>query len=162
MKKSYLNICFVGFILIVFACIQDSNRYNQVWHTLEEAQEKVAKTNKKIMLNVYTDDCDESRQLHEEVLPNPAVVETLNKYYCSVQINANSYDSLIFNGVKRTEKRIAEILGVTTYPTMVVLNSTGKKIVTTSGFMEAETFTNILSYIGSDAYLTTEYDLYVK
>ncbi|MEX0773341.1 MAG: thioredoxin fold domain-containing protein [Balneolales bacterium] len=161
--KFYYNLCFISTLLLTLGCIQNENKYNGVWHSLEDAQKKVTHdNNKKLLLSVYTEDDNESKQLQEEVLPDPAVTKMMNKHFCSVQINANSKDSVLFNGVKKTEKEIAEDLGVTSYPTIVFLNSDGEKIIITNGFMDAKSFTNLLSYVGSDAYLTTEFDLYLN
>ncbi|MEX2639460.1 MAG: thioredoxin fold domain-containing protein [Balneolales bacterium] len=146
----------------MIGCVQTDSGPSDVWYSLEEAQETVAGNNKKVLLDVYVEDCPESRQFHDDVYTDLKVEETLDKYFCSVRINAESEDSLMFNGNYRTEKEIAELMGVTSYPAMVFLNSEGEKIIITNGVMKTEMFINILSYVGSDAYLTTEFDLYVS
>ncbi|MEX0686022.1 MAG: thioredoxin fold domain-containing protein [Balneolales bacterium] len=138
------------------------NTEAKVWYTLEDAQKVIAESDKKILLDIYKDDCDESKHLQEKVLPEKAVEDTLSKYFCSVKINANSEDSLKFNGKMRTNREIAEMLEVTDYPTIVFLDKNGDKIIITSGNMEADMFTKVLSYVGSDAYLKTEFDLFVE
>lgn len=133
-----------------------------MWYSLEDAQKKVADNNKKVMLNFYIEGNEESKKFHNEVFPDETVTQKMEKYFCSVQIDANSTDSLTFNGLPSTEKDIAEMLGVTSYPTTIFLDNSGEKIIISSGYMKAKIFAMVLSYIGSDAYLTTEYDQYVN
>lgn len=159
MIRFYYIFAFCISLFLLLGCNEADS--GQAWYSLEEAQEKATVKNKKVLLTVYADNCSQSKQLRENVFPDTEVAEVMDRYFCSVRINADSKDSLVFNGVSQTKQEIAGKLGVTSYPTIVFLNSDGEKIIITSGFMKAETFANVLSFVGSDAYLTTEFDQFV-
>ena len=144
--------------IMKIGCTQADIENDRIWYSFEEAQQKVSGTNMKILLDIHDSACNSL--LHEQVYPDSLVSDKLKKYFCSVSINADSEDSLLFNGTMITQEDLVAIMGVTSYPSLVFLDSDGEKIVVTNGQMEADTFAKVLSFIGSDAYLTTEFDLF--
>ncbi len=127
------------------------------WISLEEAQRLSSKDGKKIMIDVYTDWCEYCKKLEENVYPDSSVVRNLNKFYHLVKLNAESDDEIRFKGELTTHYDLAKSLGVRSYPTILFLDSHGDLILQINGYMPASDFTNMLVYIGEEAYNKTEF-----
>jgi len=122
------------------------------WSTFEEGVEQAKKSNKKIMLDIYTDWCGWCKKLDREVYANKDVAKYLNESYVSIKINAESGKKFKFKGKEYTEQQLAAGFGATGYPTIVFLKSDSDMITKLGGYVEAERFLKILKFLGEDHY----------
>lgn len=128
------------------------NYVEDVWYSMEEAQAKAVEENKKIMIFVYTDWCGFCRRMDREIHSSNEVIDIYNDYYYPVRLNAESDKITTFNGEEFTESQLALAFGVTSYPTTVFIDEAGEPFGSQPGFIEKDTFKEILSFVGTDAY----------
>jgi thioredoxin-related protein len=132
------------------------------WVPIHTALEHAGKDGKKILIDVYTDWCGYCRKMNTETYADAEVQETLNKYFYPVRLNAESNRFIEFAGEALTEQELALAFGVNGYPTTVILAPDGSAVGKQPGYMGAEDFINLLSYVGSDAYKSTQYEEFIN
>lgn len=122
------------------------------WSSFEEGIEQAKKSNKKIMLDIYTDWCGWCKKLDKEVYANKDVAKYLGNNYVSIKINAESSKKFKFKGKEYTEAQLAQGFGATGYPTIVFLKADSDMITKLGGYVEPERFLKILKFLGEDHY----------
>ena len=127
-------------LLLVALCLQsaDAQRKSQVqWISFEQLEDSLSKKPKKVFIDFYTGWCTYCRKMDKEVFTKPAVAEILNNQYYAVKMDAETTDTIRFDGQffvnKSTAKRrrgiheLAFLLGQRdgqfAPPTMLVLDS---------------------------------------
>ena len=81
---------------IPFVTVAQSNKVE--WLTLNQAEERMAKEPRKVLVDVYTTWCGPCKMLDQNTFQNPQVVEYINKHYYAVKINAEGPDPITFRG----------------------------------------------------------------
>jgi thioredoxin-related protein len=132
------------------------------WRKLDDGIAEAKKSNKKILLDVYTDWCKWCKKLDTEVYVDPKVAEYLSKAYIPVKLNAESGAKVNYKGKNLREIDIAQVFGVNSYPTIIFLDSKGEPIDRLGGFVDAERFLPIIKFIGTDAYKKMSWEDYQK
>jgi len=128
-----------------------------VWIGIEEGLQTGSTSDKKILVNIYTDWCNYCKKMTETVYPDSTVRQTVFEHFIAVGLNADSESMVTFKGKQIREKDLARELGVRSYPTMLFMSADGELILQSNGYMPAEDFNRMLLYIGSSAYLTMEF-----
>ena len=96
MKKWYF-ICLLVFILSPYTKAQD--KYNSVnWITFEQLSDSLLQKPKKTILFFHTDWCTYCRKMMKETFQSKIVSEKINDAYYSVHFDAESTDSVYFDG----------------------------------------------------------------
>ncbi len=131
------------------------------WVSIEKGLKDAKDSDKKILVNVYTDWCDFCKKMTNTVYPDSTVRSSVYEHFVSVGLNAESEKMVRYQGEDLTEKQLARKLGIRSYPTMLFLNSDGELILQSNGYMPANDFNRMLMYMGSNAYLTMEFIDYV-
>lgn len=139
------------------------------WYSFEEAYKLNKKHPKKIFVDVYTDWCGWCKKMDAETFMHPTIVAYMSKHFYSVKLNAERKDTIDIDGVKfvnpnpsnsrSTHQLAVEMLrGQMSYPSYAFLNEKGQLITVVPGYHQAADFECIISYIGSDAYLTKKWE----
>lgn len=139
---------------------ESGNSNYDFWVTIEEAQEKAYDEGKYIILDVYTEWCGYCRRMNQETYADDRVQNALNDYFYPVRINAESDREVTFLNESYTMRELAMQLGATSYPTTVFLSPEGEPIAVQPGFIEANRFHKMLSFVGSESYQTTTFEEY--
>lgn len=135
------------------------------WYDFEAGMKLANKQNKVVIIDFYTDWCGWCRKMDNETFRDSAIVAIINKYFIAIKFNAEGADPVDFNGENFTNPHpgsrssahqlaVKLMQGQLSYPTYVYLDSKGKTITITKGYMVAGDIAPLLKYIGSDAYLT--------
>ncbi|MBC8047925.1 MAG: thioredoxin family protein [Fimbriimonadaceae bacterium] len=149
------------------------------WYSLSEALEIQEKSGKKLFIDVYTTWCGPCKWLEANTFSNTVIQEQLTKYYIPVKFNAEGNDTVTYKGVEYVNKKptmktgargnthdltyaIAQTQQGIGYPTMVFMDKEQNIIQPISGALSAAQLEPILSFFGSDAYLTTTWEEYSK
>ncbi|HNE50384.1 MAG TPA: DUF255 domain-containing protein [Chitinophagales bacterium] len=140
------------------------------WTTIEQAVSNAKSDNKKfILVDLYTDWCGWCKKMDENAYQDGGVVGLMNENFTAVKFNAESPNSITFNGKSypfvKTGARganqlaldLGSIGGKLGYPTIVVLDETGKKLQSFPGYKDVETLTAILKYFKSGSYKTMDF-----
>ncbi len=159
----------VMFIISFLACSlmmtpgdQTGTKVETPWSSFEEGIEQAKKSNKKIMLDIYTDWCGWCKKLDREVYANKDVAKYLGDSYVSIKINAESTKKFKFKGKEYTEQQLAQAFGATGYPTIVFLKSDSDMITKLGGYVEADRFLKILKFLGEDHYEKMKWEEYLE
>lgn len=166
------------FILAFFLPLSLAAQKEKInWVTVEEAQELVKKdTTKKILIDVYTDWCGPCKMMAKNTFGEKQTIKYVNEHYVAVKFNAEGPDKVTFNGKEFTnpgydpEKKgrnathqfagIAQNNGRLAYPTLVFLNHKLELLTPVTGYLTPEQLEPILHFLGSDAYLTKDYETF--
>lgn len=131
-------------------------------YSMEDAQHLASTTGKKVLIDVYTVWCGYCRKMAAETYSSQKVKSAVNEYYYTVRLDAESEREITFNGMVFTESELAASFGVSSFPTTVFLDSSGEPIGLQPGYMDAEIFSVLLSYVGSDAFMSQRFDDYMR
>ncbi len=135
---------------------------DQLWNSLEEAQGKASENDKWVLIDIYTEWCAYCRQMYNETYTNQRVIDKLNEYFYVTRVDAESDEMVKFNGEELSMERLAAEFGVTSYPTTVIVKPDGEPFAIQPGYIEADQFTGILTYVGTDAYEDVSFDEYME
>ncbi|WP_138431478.1 thioredoxin family protein [Fodinibius saliphilus] len=132
------------------------------WVSLGEAQEKAAQTGKKVFVFAEAEWCGYCKKMKKKVFPEPAVEETMKKYFHSVKVDIESKEKIKFDGEMVSQRNFARRFRIQSTPTMIFIDSDGKILGTQPGYMRAEIFDSLLSYIGAEYYKKMGIKAYLK
>ena len=147
------------------------------WYSVTEALELNKQTHKKIFIDVYAQWCGPCKWLAANTFTNPVIQEDLNKYYIPAKFDAESSDTIFFQGKRFINQNpnagprmsthdftmyIAQTQQGIAYPTLVFLDEDLNMIQPIPGALTAEQLEPILDFIGNDMYKTTPWDEYMK
>lgn len=128
--------------------------------SLQTALETAAGENKKILVDVYAEWCPYCQRMHSEVYPSDEVMQAITDYFIWVKINIESDETVNYLGTKMTEAEFARALQNKNVPTTYFLNEEGAVLGTQPGYIPADTFSALLNFVGSDAYLNQSFGEY--
>jgi thioredoxin-related protein len=131
------------------------------WMSFDEGIAQAKKTNRKVLIDVYTDWCGWCKKMDKDTYIEENVSGYLQKNYVVIKLNAESSKKLTFQGKSYTEQELAGAFGVTGFPTTIFLSSNGDPITSVPGYADAKRFSDIISFIAEDIYLNTKFDDYV-
>lgn len=130
------------------------------WVSLEEAQHQALDKGRYILLDVYTEWCGFCRRMIRETYADKRVQEALDQYFYPVRIDAESSRTVAFQGESYTMQDLALAFGVQSFPTTIFLNPRGEPVALQPGFIEAERFHKMLSFVGSESYRNQTFQQY--
>ena len=105
---------FIVFLLIAFgfkAQAQNDNSIN--WLTFEQLNDSLAVRPKPVIIFLHTEWCRYCKKMLNETFPAKKVTEVLNNSYYAVKFDAESIDSVYFDGVYYTNKVTKKTSGKT-------------------------------------------------
>lgn len=130
--------------------------------TLEEALKLAPSHEKKILVDVYAAWCPYCQRMHSEVYTNSDVAEAISEYFILVQINVESDEMVNYHGNEMTEAEFARALENKNVPTTYFLNHEGAILGSQPGYLDEKIFSNLLNFVGSDAFLSQSFDEYLE
>lgn len=104
--------------------------------TIEEALRKAAINKQLIFIDIYATWCGPCKELDAQVFSQAKVGDFINSKFIPLKIDGESEDGKVF--LKK--------YGVNAYPTLLVLDSTGKEITRIVGFLTADQLIEKLSF----------------
>ncbi len=135
----------------VLACKNTSEtKTNQLeWLTIEEANDILKEgTNKKFVVDVYTDWCHWCKVMDKKTFSDPEVISYLNENFHMVKFNAEQKESVLHKGKEYIWQSMGrngvnglgiELLnGRMSYPSLVYLNEKFETILISPGYKEPQ------------------------
>lgn len=132
------------------------------WFSFNEGLAHAKKTNKKVLVDVYTDWCGWCKKMEKDTYAEREVAAYLNEHYVAIKLNAESSSKVTYNGETYTEQELAGAFGITGYPSIIFLKGNGEPITTYPGYADAPKFKKVVSFIAEDHYLTKKFEDYVR
>lgn len=163
MKYSTLIL---SFIITAFVACSHADAQNSDIETapvpLEQALKLASENGKKILIDVYAEWCPFCQRMQSEVYKDSTVIQAISDYFIWVQINIESDNLVNFLGHEMTETQFARALENENVPTTYFLNNEGSIIGKQPGYIESETFSQLLNFVGSEAFLNKTFQEYIE
>jgi len=153
------------FFIIVMTLIIGTSifAYDDIYQDVEKAL-KLSQIENKITLMVFSSkSCIYCDKLREETFNDEKVMEILDAGFNVVEIFPEDREtSFIINDqeIKANYNQLSSIFGVRGTPSMFFVNSDNQVLTSLPGFAPAESFIPILQFLGSEAYLTTDFQTF--
>lgn len=140
------------------------------WITIQEAEKLCQKEPRKIIVDVYTDWCGWCKKMDASTFTNPVIVKYINQKYYAVKFNAETKDTLRFNGstfayvpeYKANELAVSLLNGQMSYPTTVYLNEKFEVLSPVPGFLKPIMLEKILKYFGENTQTAMKWEEFQK
>ena len=159
MKKTSLLLVLFFATSLLFS---QSNKKELTWNSFNDGIAKAKASNKKILIDVYTDWCKWCKKMDAEVYTDPKVKAYLNKNFVIIKLNAEGQGKIKYHDKEISPAEFAQGIGVSGYPATAFLQSDGEPITLLPGYSEASIFIHVLSFIGEDQYQKKKFDDYLK
>ena len=109
------------------------------WMSYEEAFEKAKNGPKLIFVDLYADWCVPCRIMDANVYSDPTVASLLNTRFYAVKLNADSQDSIMCDGQKKTVQRCYfDVWELNALPAFVLIAPKGMSILTVTDSMSPQ------------------------
>ena len=109
------------------------------WMNYEEAFEKAKNGPKLIFVDLYADWCVPCRVMDANVYSDPTVASLLNTRFYAVKLNADSQDSIMCDGQKKTVQRCYfDVWELNALPAFVLIAPKGMSILTVTDSMSPQ------------------------
>lgn len=142
------------------------------WYTLKEAQELNRKTPRPFLIDVYTDWCGWCKHMIKTTYSDPGLANYINTYFYPVKFNAETKDTIEYNGVKYHNESSApksphqlakKFLGTSlTYPSTIFVNNNFQFNLLTQGYLDVKKMEPLLIYTVENIFRTSSYDDFQK
>jgi thioredoxin-related protein len=142
------------------------------WHTFSEAQKLNKKEPRKFLIDIYTTWCNGCQIMNKTTFTDPLVKEYIAKHFYLVDLNAETKDSLTFDGKTYTNSGTSGtpfhdlVLELThrslSLPTLLVMDENLKIIDTLPFYLSPETLEPIVRFYGENEYKTEKWEDYLK
>jgi thioredoxin-related protein len=130
--------------------------------SLEQALKIAPDEDRKILVDVYAAWCPYCQRMHSDVYTDDAVLDAISEHFVWVKINVESDEKVNYHGTEMTEAQFARALDYENVPTTYFLNKEGAIVGMQPGYLKEDIFSNLLNFIGSDAYLSQSFDEYLE
>jgi thioredoxin-related protein len=132
--------------------------------TFNDGLAKGKSANKKILINVYSDN-DTWSQKMDNVYSSGNIMNYVNSNFVYVKLNANGSDKISYNGKDYTSSTLAKHFGATGYPSHIFLlpdgsiikfNYNGENMGVFSGYLDAGDFEKLLKFFAENKYQNSD------
>jgi thioredoxin-related protein len=166
-----IRLIAISFIIIIFSLSVKSQELK--WYSIEEATKLNRIEKRKIMVDIYTDWCGWCKVMDRETFHNPVISSILREKYYPVKFNAESNDTILFNGKYYTsniqgQKSVHQLAayllqGKLSYPSIVFIDENSQIITAMSGYRKPNEMEPILQFISASLYLQNiDFQEYLK
>ncbi|HZV11714.1 MAG TPA: thioredoxin fold domain-containing protein [Candidatus Kapabacteria bacterium] len=139
---------------------QSAHPTNVEWRNFADGMNLSRTTNKKLLVDVYTDWCGWCKTMDKETYSQDDIISYITDHFIPVRLNAESQEVRQFDTVHITDAELADAFGVTGYPTTIFITSTGQPITSIPGYIQKDEFKKILHYVAEEAYTKMDYEQY--
>jgi thioredoxin-related protein len=117
------------------------------WQDWNQGLSEARRTQRPMVVDVYTDWCGWCRRMDRDVYANAAVREYLEKNFVTVKLNAERGTEAQYEGKRYTYATLAQRFRVTGYPVTIFLRSSGEHMANLPGYVPADRFLLLLRYV---------------
>ncbi len=143
------------------------------WYNIEEAQKLSDSIPKRIFIDFSTSWCGWCKRMDAETFANPVIAKYMNANYYCVKFDAESRDTVVFNGQKFANQgavntrsahdfAITVLHGQLSYPSYAIFDKPRTHITIMQGYMPADKFEPYLHYYAEEKESTVTFDEFLK
>jgi thioredoxin-related protein len=143
------------------------------WVSLAEAQKLDSIAPRKIFLDISTSWCGWCKTMDANTFRNPTIATYMNKTYYCVHFDAETRDTVIFNGQKfwnagpvgqrsANNFAITVLQGRLSYPSFAFISKNRMTFTIMQGYMSPQQFEPYIHYYGEEKESTVQYDEFMK
>ncbi|MGD8988542.1 MAG: thioredoxin family protein [Syntrophobacterales bacterium] len=137
------------------ASSQRQERLRTEWLDFNDGLAKAKTENKPIFVEFYAEWCVYCKKFQKETIQNENVARILSDKFVYIRLDAeNQKNQIKYNGNSMSNVELTRSFGITSFPSLVFLESGGKPITFFPGFMPAPQFSTLLNYIHQKCYET--------
>ncbi|MBD3617585.1 MAG: thioredoxin fold domain-containing protein [Gracilimonas sp.] len=160
-RKAIFTLLFFTIAVAAFAQSQDRPDMFE-WHELGEAQKLAAENDKKVLVYANARWCTYCKKMEKEVFSQKSVQDLTNQHFYIVWIDIESDRKLTFRGKEMTEMEFSRGMRITGTPTFIFIDSEGEIIAGQPGFIPEDMYSQILKFVGKDAYLDQSFEEFIE
>jgi len=127
------------------------------WYAFDKGIAQAKRDRKFTFVKFYADWCGYCNKMQRETLSDSNVQALLRKSFVSVLIDGESGKILEADGQRISERELAQAFGVRGFPLLAFMDPDGDIITKIPGYVDADEFRRMLSYIATSSYKETEY-----
>ncbi len=165
--KKYLILCF-SFITIV-SYTQNNSEGLVHWLNFKEAQEKNKVAQRPFLIDFYTNWCGWCKVMMQTTYSNPNIANYINNYFYPIKFNAETKDTIEFNGKKyfsiditnpKSPHQIAiEFLGNSlAYPSTVFMTSDYQTKFLSQGYLKEQDIEPFLVFMVENVFRSANFN----
>ena len=129
---------------------------------MAEDAEEAAQAGKHVLLYMHLDECPYCGHMLEESFVSSDYAAWIPEHFDSIAVNIKGAREIAFNAeLTVTEKELAEALKVRYTPTIVFLDGDNQPVLRTNGYRSASEFKDILNFVNSKAYQSSDLTSYL-
>ncbi|MGK7370571.1 MAG: thioredoxin family protein [Candidatus Halalkalibacterium sp. M3_1C_030] len=162
MKLRYFLYLLPLFALAAFSFYEGQKPEEITWYSMQEAQELATENDKKVLVYAEAVWCTYCKKMEKEVFPRQEVIDSISRYYYPVRVDIESDKKLIFNDQTLTGSQFAQKYRVRGTPTFFFIDKKGEILGAQPGFIPPDVFTNLLTFVGSDAHKRVSFEEYTE
>jgi thioredoxin-related protein len=132
------------------------------WYKYDDGLAKAKKDKKHVMVHFYTNWCGWCKRMDKLTFDNEGVRNMLNGDFVAVKVNAESAEKVQVDGKDMTLRQLAATYNARAYPDTWFLKPTGERIGERKGYVEADEFQYILTWVKDDLYDKVTFPEFVK
>jgi uncharacterized protein YyaL (SSP411 family) len=148
MKKLILGI-FTFFLIHNINCQAQEVQNKLKWYNWNEGYKEAVRTNKIVLIDIYTDWCGWCKKMERDTYTHPEVVKLINKYFVAVKFNPEQRNVVYeVDGNKMNPQQLFSNLTqnqANGYPTTVFLFTKEKRVYLQAGYLDPANFLKVLN-----------------
>lgn len=157
-------------ILLVTASFMQPAKEKIQWLTMAEMQAAYSKNPKPILVDVYTSWCGWCKVMDKQTYSNDKVAAYINEKYYAVKFDAESKDSVEWNGKKygyNEKYKVNDVamyllFGELSYPSTVFLPTLDARPAPLAGYLKPKELESPLKFFGDGVYKTKNFPEFIK
>ncbi|HTQ29211.1 MAG TPA: DUF255 domain-containing protein [Puia sp.] len=157
--------------VVIFSCAQKPNQPGEKlkWMNLAEASSSLQKEKRPILIDLYTDWCGWCKLMNKKTYSNQQVASYLQEKFYPVKVNAESRETLVWNGKSYSfnsghhinDFAVYITKGQLEFPTTVIIPEDGQPQAI-PGYLEPKDLELIVKYFGEGGYGKIPFEQFQK
>lgn len=168
MEKQVAFTLIVCWFLLSFAKVNPIKKEKINWISIEEVNVKMKTDPRPVMIDLYTNWCYWCKIMDKKTYSNPKVISYINNHFYAVKLNAETKDTVVWNGKdyvfnpgdKINNFALYVTQGQLSFPNTIIFPDMGKIPASIPGFMEPKEIEVILKYFGDQKYRSQNFSDY--
>ena len=148
-----MNRTIVILLMLVFAVVSPLKAVELDWLPFDDALAQAIEEEKPLLVDFYTEWCHWCKVMDEKTFGEEQVSQILRNDFILSRIHAEDANSgVTYEGNSFTNVEFTRAMGVRGFPSIAFFDSDGAAITIVPGYVEADVFYHILSYVREGCY----------